>query len=424
MFIKFQKIAWLLILFIGLYSCKKEENIEVVEEIQPEEIKAPKYEFGFNLDEFNVLTDTIRSGDSFGKLLFESHIGFGKIEEIVQATKDTFDVKRLKIGKRYTILRSKDSIQKAKYFIYQDGKIDYTVFDFANDTLIKAYNAKKPTKLVERTASGVITSSLSESIDDAGLNIYIAHEMADIYAWSIDFFRLQKGDSYKLSFTELYIEDSIYVGVDKIKSVVFTHNKTPFYAFDYKSDVVEGIMDYYDETGKTLRSQFLKAPVTFSRISSRYNLKRRIKYYGNRVRPHKGTDFAAAIGTPILATASGTVIESTRRGGNGKYVKIRHNSTYSTQYLHMSRQNVKKGQVVKQGDIIGYIGMTGNTGGPHVCYRFWKNGRQVDPLREKLPSAKPIKEELKADYLEYIQPLKDQLDAIEYEPIEINKSNN
>jgi len=421
---KMQKLVWLLILFIGLYSCKKEENVQVVEEIQQEEVIVPKYEFGFNLDDFNVLTDTIRSGDSFGKLLFESHIGYGKIEEIVQATKDTFNVKKLNIGKRYTILRSKDSLEKAQYFIYQPGKIEYVVFDFSNDSIIKAYNARKPVKKVERTASGIITSSLSESIDDAGLNIYIAHEMADIYAWSIDFFRLQKGDSYKLSFTELYIEDSIYVGVDKIKSVVFTHNKTPFYAFDYKSDVVEGIMDYYDETGKTLRSQFLKAPVKFSRISSRYNLKRRIKYYGNRVRPHKGTDFAASIGTPILATASGTVVESTRRGGNGKYVKIRHNSTYSTQYLHMRNQNVKKGQVVKQGDVIGWIGMTGNTGGPHVCYRFWKNGRQVDPLREKLPSAKPIKEELKADYLEYIQPLKEELDSIEYEPIEINKSNN
>lgn len=421
---KTQKIIWLLILFIGVCSCKKEESQEVVEEVQPEEIIAPKYEFGFNLDDFNVLSDTIRSGDSFGKLLFESHIGYGKIEEIVQATKDTFNVKKLNIGKRYTILRSKDSLEKAQYFIYQPGKIDYVVFDFANDSITKAYKAKKPVKKVERTASGVITSSLSQSIDDAGLSIYIAHEMADIYAWSIDFFRLQKGDSYKLTFTELYIEDSIYVGVDKIKSAVFTHNKTPFYAFDYKSDVVEGIMDYYDETGKTLRSQFLKAPVKFSRISSRYNPNRRIKYYGYKKRPHLGTDFAAPIGTPILATASGTVVESTRRGGNGKYVKIRHNSTYSTQYLHMRKQKVKKGQVVKQGDVIGWIGMTGNTGGPHVCYRFWKNGRQVDPLREKLPSAKPIKEELKADYLEYIQPLKEELDAIQFESIPINKENN
>ena len=402
-------------LFIGLYSCKKEEQIKIKEPVEQEQIKPDKYEFGFNLDDFDVLVDTIKSGDSFGKILFENHIGYRKIEEIVQATKDTFDVKRLNIGKRYTVLRTKDSIQKAKYFIYQPNKINYIVFDFESDSLPKAFKAKKKVTKVERTASGVITSSLSESIDDAGLNIYIAHELADIYAWSIDFFRLQKGDSYKLNFTELYIEDSIYVGVDKIKSAVFTHNKTPFYAFDYHSEEFEGINDYYDETGKTLRSQFLKAPVKFSRISSRYNPNRRIKYYGYRKRPHLGTDFAAPIGTPILATASGTVLESRRRGANGKYVKIRHNGTYSTQYLHMRKQNVKKGQVVKQGDVIGWIGMTGNTGGPHVCYRFWKNGKQVDPLKEKLPSAKPIKEELKPEYLEHIKPLKEQLDAIKYE---------
>jgi murein DD-endopeptidase MepM/ murein hydrolase activator NlpD len=415
MSLKLQKIVWLLCLFIGLYSCKKEEEIKIKEPVEQEKINPAKYEFGFNLDEFDVLVDTIKSGDSFGKILFENHIGYRKIEEIVQATKDTFDVKRLNIGKRYTVLRTKDSIQKAKYFIYQPNKINYIVFDFESDSLPKAFKAKKKVTKVERTASGVITSSLSESIDDAGLNIYIAHELADIYAWSIDFFRLQKGDSYKLNFTELYIEDSIYVGVDKIKSAVFTHNKTPFYAFDYHSEEFEGINDYYDETGKTLRSQFLKAPVKFSRISSRYNPNRRIKYYGYKKRPHLGTDFAAPIGTPILATASGTVLESRRRGGNGKYVKIRHNGTYSTQYLHMRNQNVKKGQVVKQGDVIGWIGMTGNTGGPHVCYRFWKNGKQVDPLKEKLPSAKPIKEELKAKYLEHIKPLKEQLDAIKYE---------
>lgn len=418
-----QKLAWLAILFIGLYSCKKEEPKTSIIVKQEEKI-TPKYEFGFNLEEYNVLVDTIKSGDSFGKLLFENHIGYGKIEEIVQATKDTFDVKRLNVGKRYTVLRSKDSIQKAQYFIYQPNKIEYIVFDFASDSISRAYTAKKPIKLVEKTASGTITSSLSESLDAAGLNVYISHELSDIYAWSIDFFRLQKGDTYKLIYTERYIDDSIYAGIKDIKSAVFVHNKIPFYAFDYKSDVIEGVTDYYDETGKTLRSQFLKAPVKFSRISSRYNLKRRIKYYGNRIRPHKGTDFAAPKGTPILATASGTVTESTRRGGNGKYVKIRHNGTYSTQYLHMRKQNVKKGQTVKQGDVIGWIGMTGNTGGPHVCYRFWKNGRQVDPLREKLPAAKPISEELKADYLAYIQPLKEQLDTIEYKLIEINKPNN
>ena len=160
-----------------------------------------------------------------------------------------------------------------------------------------------------------------------------------------------------------------------------------------------------------LRSQFLKAPIKFQyRISSRYNLTRRIAYYGNKVRPHKGTDFAANLGTPIIATASGTVIESERRGGNGNYVKIKHNSTYSTQYLHMSQRKVKKGDYVRQGDVIGWVGMTGNTGGPHVCYRFWKFGKQVDPLKEKLPTAEHLPASIKPEYTKFIQPLKYQLE--------------
>jgi murein DD-endopeptidase MepM/ murein hydrolase activator NlpD len=240
--------------------------------------------------------------------------------------------------------------------------------------------------------------------------------MADeIYAWTIDFRRLQKGDKFKVIYTDKYIDDSIYIGVHDIKAVYFEHKKQPFYAFQFETDSIKGIVDYFNEEAKNLRRAFLKAPVQFSRISSRYNLNRRIAYYGYKLRPHKGTDFAAPIGTPILATASGTVTESTRRGGNGKYVKIRHNATYSTQYLHMKAQNVKKGDFVKQGDVIGWIGMTGNTGGPHVCYRFWKNGRQVDPLREKLPEAKPISDSLKVRYLDFIAPVKVRLDAIKFQ---------
>ena len=155
-------------------------------------------------------------------------------------------------------------------------------------------------------------------------------------------------------------------------------------------------MDYFNEEAKNLRRAFLKAPVKFSRISSRYNLRRRIAHYGYRVRAHKGTDFAAANGTPIIATANGTVTKSTIRRGNGKYVKIRHNATYETQYLHMSRRKAKVGEFVKQGDVIGYVGKTGSSSGTHVCYRFWKNGRQVDPFKQKLPEAKPISDSLKS----------------------------
>jgi murein DD-endopeptidase MepM/ murein hydrolase activator NlpD len=281
---------------------------------------------------------------------------------------------------------------------------------------IHAYSSRKPIKYVEKTASGVINNNLSETLEELGLSYRLVNKMADeIYAWTIDFRRLQKGDRFKVIYTDKFIDDTIYAGVHDIKAAYFEHNNEPFYAFEFQTDSIKGIKDYFNDEAKNLRRAFLKMPVQFSRISSRYNLKRKIAYYGYKVRPHKGTDFAASVGTPILATANGTVIESARKGGNGNYVKIRHNATYSTQYLHMSKRKVNVGQFVKQGDVIGWVGMTGNTGGPHVCYRFWKNGVQVDPFREKLPEAEPISDNLKAKYLTFIQSIKSQLDSIQFE---------
>jgi murein DD-endopeptidase MepM/ murein hydrolase activator NlpD len=274
---------------------------------------------------------------------------------------------------------------------------------------------------VDRAASGIITSNLSMAIAEQGIDYSVTNNLSEIYAWSIDFFRLQKGDKFKVFYKEKYINNTIYAGAEAIEAAYFEHNGETFYAFAFQTDSENNITEYYNEEAKNLRRAFLKAPVEFSRISSRYNLNRRIAYYGYKVKPHKGTDYAAPLGTPILATASGTVIESTRKGGNGKYVKIKHNSTYSTQYLHMKNQNVKKGQYVRQGDVIGWIGMTGNTGGPHVCYRFWKNGIQVDPLREKLPVAEPIVESLKTEYLAHIAPLKLKLDRIPYTEVKLQE---
>ena len=224
--------------------------------------------------------------------------------------------------------------------------------------------------------------------------------------------RLEKGDNFKVIYSSKFVDDSISVGLNRIHSAYFEHRGKPFYAIEFETDPKRGLVEYFDENGKNLRRAFLRAPVQFSRISSRYNLKRKIAFYG-RIRPHRGTDFAAPRGTPIRATASGTVTKSSYTRSNGNYVKIKHNGTYSTQYLHMDKSGVKVGQFVNQGDYIGTVGMTGNTSGPHVCYRFWKNGKQVDPLRQKLPEAKPISKELKEKYLVHMGPVKKQLDAIE-----------
>ncbi len=411
----------LLILGVFLFvSCgdkvSEKKDIEKVEVIEAPIINEA---YGFNLNDFVVLKDTIRNGDNFGDLMLTNKVDYQKIFKVSTDLKDTFDVRRIRIGKPYAILKSKDTSEVAQYFIYENDKINYTVVDLRDS--VTAYKSKKNVKYVERVASGVITSNLSTAINDQGIDYMVTNNLSEIYAWSIDFFRLQKGDKFKVVYKEKYINDTIYAGAEPIEAAYFEHNGETFYSFAYQIDSLKNVTEYYDDTAKNLRRAFLKAPVEFSRISSRYNLNRRIAYYGYKVRPHKGTDYAAPLGTPILATASGTVIESTRRGGNGKFVKIKHNGTYSTQYLHMKAQNVKKGQYVKQGDVIGWIGMTGNSGGPHVCYRFWKNGKQVDPLREKLPVADPIADSLKTDYLKFIAPIKSKLDSIGYPITEIEE---
>ena len=238
--------------------------------------------------------------------------------------------------------------------------------------------------------------------------------LADFYAWTINFFKLQPGDRFKVVYTEKFIDDTIPAGLKEIKAAYFEHHGKPLYAFKFSSDSLGKISGYYDETANNLKRAFLKAPVKFSRISSRYNLNRRIKYYGFKLRPHRGTDFAAAIGTPILATADGTVTKSERRGGNGNYVKIKHSGTYETQYLHMKARNVRVGQYVRQGDVIGWIGMTGNTSGPHVCYRFWKNGKEVDPFKEDMPFSQPLPKELHEQYFANLLPIKEKLDCIAF----------
>ncbi|PKV48518.1 murein DD-endopeptidase MepM/ murein hydrolase activator NlpD [Aquimarina sp. MAR_2010_214] len=412
-----KQIGYLLLTAVVLFSCQKEkkEAKVIVPEVIEEE-KAPPIitEFGYVLNDFNVVKDTIRPGDSFGAIMDTHGISRTKVFEITNTIKDTFNVARIQAGKPYMLLKSKDTTEKAQVFVYQNNKIDYTVIDFRDSIIAK--KSKKPVALVDKTASGIINSSLMQTFDDMDLNFLVAYNMADIYAWTIDFTRLQAGDRFKVIYTEKFIDDTIPAGVDKIKACYFEHRGKPIYAFRFIDDSINNSIDYYDDEANNLRRAFLTAPVKFSRISSRYNLKRRIKYYGNKVRPHRGTDFAAPIGTPILATADGVVTKSERRGGNGKYVKIRHNATYDTQYLHMSRQAVKVGEFVNQGDVIGYIGMTGNTGGPHVCYRFWKNGKEVDPFKQDLPASKPLADSLKQGFYNHVQPLKTELDSIPFKP--------
>lgn len=375
------------------------------------------YEFGILLNDYHVVRDTVVRGDSFGGILEKYGIYYPQIFNINNVAKKAFNFRKIRTGRPYTLLCSKDSLQTPELLIYQPNAIDYVTVKLQDSLWAK--KEQKEVRLIEREAWGVINSSLYETLNEQGLSPLVAYDMSDIYAWTIDFFRLEKGDRFKVFYTEKYVNDSVFVGHNRVHAAYFEHRGKPIYAIEFESDSIRGINEFFDEKGKNLRRAFLRAPVNFSRISSRYNTKRRISYYG-RVKPHYGTDFAAPVGTPIRTTAAGKVIKSGYAKGNGNYVTIRHNGTYSTQYLHMKKRGVRVGQYVSQGDYIGTVGMTGYTSGPHVCYRFWKNGKQVDPFKTKLPDAKPIASDLKEAYLQHMIPWKEKLDCIIFEEQKTN----
>jgi murein DD-endopeptidase MepM/ murein hydrolase activator NlpD len=393
-----------LLILILLISCKKEIVQEPIVQIKPAPIII---EFGFKFNDFDVIQDTIFSGDNFGKIIENQNIGENKVHEIVEKIKDTFDVRKIRIGKQFTLLRSKDKTKKLQAFIYQSDRTNFFVVDF-RDTVV-AYHKTKPITIKRRTIASALDGSLSETLQRQKVDAALATQISKVYAWSIDFFKLQKGDKFAITFNERYINDSIYDGVENFEAAFFEYKGKLIYAFPFQQDTISGKIDYFDEEGKALKNFFLKAPLKFINITSRYT-KNRFHPVQQIWKAHNGTDYAAPTGTPIMTTAAGTVEQTGYTAGNGNFVKVRHDRTYSTQYLHMSKILVRRGQFVNQGDVIGRVGSTGLATGPHVCYRFWKNGAQVDALKLKLPNSEPMNAKFKPRYFNEITPLKKELD--------------
>ncbi|HNP32533.1 MAG TPA: peptidoglycan DD-metalloendopeptidase family protein [Flavobacterium sp.] len=402
----FQKTTLIFLLATLTISCNKTKEEE---EIITPKVKPKSVEFGFNLHDFNVVHDTIKSGDTFGSILDRQNLDGRQVHEIVAKVKDSFDVRSIRRGKPFTILRSKDKTNKIQVFIYQPDRLNYYLIDFRDS--IVAHKMIRPLTFKSRTIAGALNGSLSETLQKLNVDPSLAPKIAKIYAWSIDFFKLKRGDKFGLKFTERYINDTVYDGVDSLKAAFFEYKGKKIYAFPFAPDENTKKQQYYDEEGKTLKNFFLKAPLKFVNITSHYS--------ANRFHPvqliwkaHKGTDYAAPTGTPIMTTAAGVVEQAGFTTGNGNFVKVKHDKVYSTQYLHMSKILVKRGQRVTQGQIIGKVGSTGLATGPHVCYRFWKNGVQVDALKLKLPTSTPMDGRYKAKYMAYMKPLKRELDSV------------
>ena len=397
------KRIFTLLIISFLFSCSLEKNNQVKED-------PIKYKFGYDQSKYIFEEKKVKRGDTFGDILEDQGIDYPEIFRALEKTKNDVSFTKLQLGKPYTLIFTNDSIRELKAFVYHPTIEGYSFIQLRDSVYGKTLI--KPRSYRDLTASGSIDNSLYLTLEEQNKDPLLTYYLSDIYAWTIDFFRLAKGDKFKVIYTQAFIDDTIPVAITKVKAAYFVHKGIERYAFEYETDSIKGIIEYLDQDAKNLRRAFLQSPIKFGRISSRYNLRRRIALYGNRIRPHKGTDFAAPVGTPILSTANGTVTEVSYTRANGRYVKVKHNNTYTTQYLHMQKANVKVGQFVEQGDVIGFVGMTGYTSGPHVCYRFWKNGLEVDPFKQKLPEAKPINESLKKKYFSDIVAIKSKLDSI------------
>jgi len=374
--------------------------------------------YNIDINNLYILHDKVRNGENIGEILNQHSVSFIKIDKVAKLARPLFDLRDVKAGGNYTLIFPDSTKKLPSHFIYEINKVDFLVAEI-KDT-VNVYLDKKELTVKEKTGSGVINSSLWFAMEESNLSAKLVNILADeIYPWTIDFFRLKPGDQFKVIYDAKYV-DGEFIGVGKVHAALFHTDNKDYYAIAFNE--LGGFDDYFDEEGNNLRKFFLKAPVSFTRISSRFTNKRKHPVTG-RLKGHFGTDFAAPIGTPIYSTADGIVTETSYNKYNGYYVKIKHNATYTTQYLHMdksskkiwSKNKIKKGKKVRQGvDIIGYVGRSGQATGPHVCYRFWKNGKQVDPFKTKLPASNPVKKSKKDEFEEIKNIWMDKLATINY----------
>jgi murein DD-endopeptidase MepM/ murein hydrolase activator NlpD len=372
-------------------------------------IKEPTILYGMFVDDLVVVEDKIKRNQFLGDILSSYNVPASLIHQLSTVSKNVFDVRKIAPDRKYTVFCSPDSLKTARAFVYEPNPLEYVVIRF-DDTLSVDLQRREVTR-VERSIAGVVNSNLSQTIESLGISHELTNMFVDIFAWQVDFQRLQKGDKFKIIYEENQVEGKT-AGINRILAVYFEHFGNPYYAFPY--DQGEGV-DFFDEEGKSLRKALLKYPIEFTRISSRYS-KSRFHPVRKVYRAHLGTDFAAPTGTPIRSVGDGVVLEAQYKSNNGNYVKIRHNSTYTTQYLHMSNiaNGIRPGVRVRQGQTIGYVGSTGLATGPHLCYRFWKNGVQVDALKVELPPSQPIADEHKAAFETVVNGLTGRLNAISF----------
>lgn len=386
-------ISTFMIIGIMLVACTQKKQSTSEDEVYSEWTDSLQhvYEYGICIDTLNITEYQIKSGDNPSAIF--SRLGISAIlaDSISRNAANVLDPTKLRAGMNYYVFTSQDSLENIRYITFAKSLTDYAVIDLTNKN-VRSYAFCKPITLKRKYAEGTLNSSLWNVIKSAGADPLLALKLADVYAWQIDFFDVKEGDSFKVLYNEAYIDDTTALNIASIEGAIFTHQGKDFIAIPFTQD---SILEYFDLNGSSLRKAFLKAPLDFFRITSRFS-NARFHPILKRYRAHHGVDYAAPVGTPVKSIGAGTVIAKGYQGGGGNYIKVQHNSVYTTTYMHLSKfaKGLQVGSRVQQGEVIGYVGSTGLSTGPHLDFRVYKNGQPINPLQMEAPPSLPIKPEL------------------------------
>ncbi len=398
-----------LLWILSITSCALRQEKHSGDVIQEETERL--FAYGICVDSLRVNRYAIQKGDNLASILLRLGFSGTESEKITGVISDLYPPNKLKIGNAYAAITTPDTTPAIRYLVFESSKTDFVVVDFCSGSP-KAYTDVKPVTLHRRYAEKVITSSMWNAIIESGASPSLAMKLSDIYAWQIDFFDIKEGDSFRLIYDEAWIDDTTFVDIVDVAGAVFNHQGEEYMAVPFQQD---SIREYFDANGNSLRKEFLKAPLDFFRISSKFS-NARFHPVLKRYRPHHGVDYAAPSGTPVKTVGDGVIIEkSYQRGGAGNYLKIKHNNAYTTTYMHLSRfaKDIQKGTHVRQGEVIGFVGSTGLSTGPHLDYRVYKNNQPVNPLKMEVPPAHPVKPELRDSFLMVRQNLIQLMDSLQ-----------
>lgn len=393
---KTSHILVLFTLFAFLCSCnlqKKEQDKDIITEA-PDTIQHI-YQYGICIDTLDYAEYFIKNGDNPASIFASLGFSAAKADSISRSTTEVLDPTKIQAGRHYFTFTTQDSLGIIRYMAFAKSLTDYAVIDLTQDSIVVSEFCK-PVTYKREYVEGTLNSSLWNVIKNQGGDPQLAMKIADVYAWQIDFFDVKDGDAFKVIYDVAYIDDTTALNIDKIYGAVFTHQRKDFTAIPFVQD---SVFEYFDPDGNSLRKAFLKAPLDFFRITSRFS-NARFHPILKRYRAHHGVDYAAPIGTPVKSIGAGTVIAKGYQGGGGNFIKVKHNSVYTTTYMHLSKfaKGLQVGKHVQQGEVIGYVGSTGLSTGPHLDFRVHKNGQAINPLNMEAPPSLPIKPELKDSF--------------------------